>query len=90
MDHGDPIISGVDSKVVPDKPDSYTGPRCGYTVREKKGDVTTTKKCGTPDVVWDVTGYGHHGQRRQTPVCGDHIGKAWKEWDVESATPAKK
>ena len=84
MDHGDPIISGVENKVE-DKPSNYTGPVCGYTVREKKGDVTTTKRCGSQDVVWDVSGYGARGGARRTPVCGPHFEKAFKEWTIDHA-----
>jgi hypothetical protein len=83
--HGDPIISGVE-----DKPDSYKGPTCGYTVREKKGDVETIKKCASPEVIWNVTGRGVWGREKETPVCGKHIEKAWKEWNVDSAVPIKK
>lgn len=82
--HGDSIISGVENKVE-DKPSSYSGPVCGYTVREKKGDVTTTKKCGSQEVVWDVSGTGTRGFSKRTPVCGPHYEKAFREWNVDRA-----
>lgn len=83
--HGDEIISGVDPKVIPDRPSSYNGPRCGYTERTVKDGVTTTKSCSREDVIWNVTGHGRYGYEKKTPVCGEHLEKAWKEWKVESA-----
>lgn len=85
--HGDPIISGA----VEDKPDSYKGPRCGYTVREKKDGVQTVKKCDSPEVTWDITGKNSWGGVKKTPVCGPHYEKAWKEWDrIDHADKIKK
>ena len=84
--HGDPIISGVENKVE-DKPSSYNGPKCRYTVREKKDGVETAKQCNSPDVVWNVTGYRKYTRQERTdPVCGPHYdNNVWKEWDVKSA-----
>ena len=82
--HGDEIISGVENKVE-DKP-SYKGPGCGYTVTEKKGDVTTTKKCGSQEIAWNVTGEGKWtGRERTDPVCAPHFEKAFKEWKIRHA-----
>ena len=85
MDHGDPIISGVENKVE-DKPSSYNGPTCGYTVeRKKEGDREIKKACGSPEVVWDVSGYGAKGFAKKTPVCSPHFEKAFKEWNIDHA-----
>lgn len=88
MTHGDPVISGAGDNI-PDRPDSYKGPRCGYTVREKKDGIETRKKCDSPEVVWNITGRTPHGIQRETPVCGPHLPKAWKEWNVGRADKVK-
>ena len=88
LEHGDPVISGVDPKVVEDKPSSYTGPRCGYTIRTKAKDVEGAEACGSPEVVWNVTGYP--GSAGPTPICPKHINDVWKEPSVDSAEPIKK
>lgn len=83
--HGDEILSGVDSKAIPDKPDSYKGPTCGYPVRAKVDGAEITKPCGSPKVDWNVTGRGIWDEKERTPICSKHLEKVWKEWDVDSA-----
>lgn len=87
--HGDPIISGIENKVE-DRPSSYNGPRCGYTVRTKVDVGHKVEKCNSPEVIWNVTGHGRYGSEKKTPVCEKHIQDAWRTWNVDSAEPIKK
>jgi len=70
-----------------EKPDKR--PSCGYkvTVKDEHG-FSSRKPCGSEERIFNVTGKTPFtGRKVETPVCGPHIEKAWKEWQVDEARP---
>jgi hypothetical protein len=69
-----------------EKPDQR--PKCKWPVITKKDGVETRKDCGSEDRIYTVRGQGlHTGRARETPICQDHLEKAWKAWNVNDAQP---
>jgi hypothetical protein len=72
-----------------EKPDSR--PKCGYKVtvptKIMGKDTTERKPCGSEERLYSVSGKGRWGAPKETPVCKDHIEKAYKEWSADSFRP---
>jgi hypothetical protein len=65
-------------------------PSCGYKVEKtSKGadgtDIKRTLPCGSEEGLRTIHGRGIWGGKKDTPVCEKHFGKAWRDWNVDSA-----